>query len=296
MEQINIMALRHSAFYSPLLMTIAGGYLQRIGLRPVYTVQTQDNTVVDSINRSQCHVAQSAVATSFAELEKNRLPDIVHFAQINARDGFFLTGRDADPDFQWSRLKGKKILADHFFQPMAMLKYGLYKQGVEFGELEIIDAGDVDAMDRAFRDGIGDYVHQQGPAPQQMEKDGIGHVVAAVGDAVGPVAFSSLCGSREWVQTDMAKAFMLAYRESLNYVLEAPAKDIAIQLQQVGFFAEIDPQVLARTLGAYQNLGCWQADPQIDRDTYERLLDVFLYNGLIGHRHAMELSVVPPPA
>ena len=32
MARINIMALRHSAFYSPLLLTVSGGYMQREGL------------------------------------------------------------------------------------------------------------------------------------------------------------------------------------------------------------------------------------------------------------------------
>ena len=51
-------------------------------------------------------------------------------------------------------------------------------------------------MVAAFRSGAGDYVHLQGPAPQQLEADGVGHVVASVGEAIGPVAFSSLCARR----------------------------------------------------------------------------------------------------
>jgi NitT/TauT family transport system substrate-binding protein len=295
MEQINIMALRHSAFYSPLLMTIAGGYLQQLGLQPRYTVQTADNTVVDNIRSGSCHLAQSAIATSFQALEQKQTLDIVHFAQINARDGFFLAARDVDENFSWSSLPGKKVLVDHFFQPMAMLKYGLHRQGIEFDDFEVIDAGDVEAMDQAFRSGLGDYVHQQGPAPQQMEHDGTGYVVAAVGEAVGPVAFSSLCASRQWLATDMARTFMQAYRQALAFVIEAPAEEIASRLQQAGFFPAIDKQVLAATLSAYQQLGCWQPDPEISTSSYESLLDVFLYSGLISRRHPFAAAVVPPP-
>ncbi len=52
-------------------------------------------------------------------------------------------------------------------------------------------------MDAAFRAGTGDYIHQQGPSPQQLEHDGVGHVVARVGDPIGPCAFSSLAATRE---------------------------------------------------------------------------------------------------
>lgn len=296
MTIINIMALRHSAFYSPLLMCVAGGYLKEEGLEPKYTLATPDNTVPDAILAGTCHVAQSAVATGFAGLEQGNNIPIVHFAQINERDGFFIAGRKPEPDFSWQNLIGKKILVDHFFQPMAMLKYGLHQQGIAWDQLEVIDAGDVNAIDAAFRSGEADYVHQQGPAPQQLEKDGFGHVLGAVGDLVGPVAFSSLCCHRDWVQTDMAKAFMRAYRKSLQYVIRAPAREIAVYESEAGFFPGIDLEVLTRTIETYQQLGCWQDSPSISESAYERLLDVFMHSGLITRRHAYGKLVVPIPA
>ena len=289
------MALRHSAFYSPLLMTMAGGFLADEGLEPSYAVQTPENTVVDNIHNGGCHLAQSAVATSFADLEQSKVIDIVHFAQINARDGFFIAARESDDDFTWEKLKGKKVLVDHFFQPMAMLKYGLHQQGVDFDSLIVIDAGDVNAIDQAFRSGEADYVHQQGPAPQQLEHEHLGHVVASVGDAVGPVAFSSLCASREWLETDMASAFMRAYVKSLNYVMNAPADEIAAKEQQYGFFQDIDSGVLSSTVKAYQQMGCWQADPTISQQSYENLLSVFLFNKAITKKHDYDKAIVVPP-
>jgi NitT/TauT family transport system substrate-binding protein len=295
MTAINIMALRHSAFYSPLLMSIAGGFLRDEGLTPNYSLATPECSVPDSIRDGSCHVAQSAVATSFSELEQGRTVDIVHFAQINARDGFFIAAREPDPDFNWSKLRGHKVLVDHFFQPLAMLKYALHKQDVGFSTLEVIDAGGVDEIEHAFRSGVGDYVHMQGPAPQQLEYEGLGHVVASVGDAVGPVAFSSLCASREWIKTDMAKAFMRAYRKSLAYVVEAPADEIAAREFEAGFFPGTDLSVLSSTIHAYQQLGCWEHDPSITQGSYENLLDVFLYSGLITKRHPYDMAVVAAP-
>ncbi|GMR17900.1 MAG: hypothetical protein BMS9Abin33_0295 [Gammaproteobacteria bacterium] len=293
--QISIMALRHSAFYSPLLMTVAGGYLQNEGLEPVYNLATAKNTIPDSIAAGHCHVAQSAVATGFAGLEHGETSKLVHFAQVNERDGFFIAGRQPEPNFKWEDLQGKKILIDHFFQPLAMFKYGLHRQGVDFSSLKVIDAGDVEAIDHAFRDGKADYVHQQGPAPQQLEKEGLGYVLAAVGNAVGPVAFSSLCADRDWVQTDMARAFMRAYRQALDYVRSAEAEEIAVYEIEAGFFPGIDPQVLTSTIASYQALGCWQPDPAILLSAYENLLDVFEFCGLISQRYPYESLVVAPP-
>lgn len=295
MSQIHVMALRHSAFYSPLLMAIAGGYLADEGLEPIYTVASPQNTVPDSIASGTCHVAQSAVATGFAALERGERPEIVHFAQINERDGFFLAGRHPAPNFVWSNLVGKKVLVDHFFQPMAMFRFALYREGVEYAALNVVDAGDVNAIEQAFRHGKADYVHMQGPVPQQLEKDGAGYVVAAVGEAVGPVAFSSLCASRSWLETDMARAFMRAYRRARQQVVQVPAEEIAAREAEAGFFPTIDRDVLTDTIAAYQKLGCWTPDPTITSGAYENLLDVFLYSGLISRRHNYDALVVTPP-
>lgn len=295
MAQINIMALRHSAFYSPLLLSIAGGYLRDEGLEPSYTVATPTHTVTDSLTNGTCHVAQSAVATSFATLEQGVALHIVHFAQINSRDGFFIAGRKPEPDFTWSCLAGKTVLVDHFFQPLAMLKYGLHRQGVDFARLNVIDAGDVNAIEHAFRNGQADYVHLQGPAPQQMEHDRIGFVVAAVGDAVDPVAFSSLCATRDWLNTDMSRAFMRAYRRARNFAHAAPAEEIAALEAEAGFFPGVEHGVLVRTIAAYQALDCWSGDVAISQQSYENLLDVFLFSGLIKLRHPYNSAVVAPP-
>src|SRR3989449_3129494 len=110
-------------------------------------------------------------------------------------------------------------------------------------------------MDQAFRKGDGDYIHQQGPAPQQVEHDGVGHVVASVGEAIGPCAFSSLAATREWLGTDTAKRFMGAYRKARAWLIDTPAAKVAEA--EASFFPEIDRAVLAPTIAYYQRPGCW---------------------------------------
>jgi NitT/TauT family transport system substrate-binding protein len=293
MADINIMALRHSAFYAPFLLTMSGGYLKNLGLTYSYTLQTPGNTIIDAIGSGRVHLSQSAVATSFATLEAGGECDIVHFAQINERDGFFIAAREADNDFNWGKLAGKDVLVDHLFQPLAMLRYGLHKQGIDMDALNVIDAGDVAQMDAAFRRGEGDYVHQQGPAPQQLEKEGLAYLVGAVGDIVGPVAFSSICASREWLETEMAQAFMEAYRQSRRFVIEAPAADVArIIAPQL---PDIDSEVLVSTIETYKQLGCWTPEVKISHEAYENLLAVFSHSGLISKAHTYNSCVVSPP-
>lgn len=292
MATINIMALRHSAFYAPLLVTIKGGYLQKQGLEPVYTIASPENPIETNLLSGSIQLAQSAPAVSFAALEQGKPVDTVHFAAINNRDGFYLTARNKTDNFKWSDLEGQEVLVDHLFQPYATLRYAMYLNGADFDKVNIIDAGNVQQMDQAFRSGKGDFVHQQGPAPQQLEHDSIGHIVASVGEAIGPLAFSSLCATRAWLATDMAQTFLNAYQQAMQDVIEMPADKVAAIIQD--FLPEIDVEVLTKTISDYKQLNTWQPDIHIQSKAYNNLLKVFLHSGYISKAYPMDSCIVTP--
>ena len=292
-QPINIQFTRFSAFYSPLIATIAGGFLKDEGFDPKYSIAAPGKSAIAGLVDGSVQVAQSAPSAGFAPLEKGQLPPAVHFAQINEKDGFFIAARKADPNFTWDKLKTGKILVDHGGQPLAMFKYACFRKGLDWKSLPIVDAG-IDTMDQAFRNGAGDYIHQQGPAPQQLEHDGIGHVVASVGEAIGPVAFSSLAATREWLATDAAKRFTRAYRKARAWLIATPAAKVAEV--EAAFFPGIHRDVLTQTIAAYQRLGCWTPHAEITRPAFEVALDVFEYSGLISKRHRYEDVIIQPPA
>jgi NitT/TauT family transport system substrate-binding protein len=291
-DEISIQFTRFSAFYSPLIATIAGGFLEEEGLQPRHSVAPVGKSAIEGVVAGLVHVCQSAPSQGFGPLEAGRKPPVVHFAQINEKDGFFLTGRTADPSFTWDTLRGKRVLVDHGGQPLAMFKYACHRRGLDFGAITALNVPS-DHMDQAFRRGEGDYIHQQGPAPQQLEHDGVGHVVASVGDAIGPCAFSSLAATRDWLRTDMAKRFMRAYRKARAWLLATPAAKVAEA--EGSFFPEIDRAVLAATIATYQKLGCWTAHVEITRPAFEATLDVFQHAKLITRRHAYEDVIAAPP-
>jgi NitT/TauT family transport system substrate-binding protein len=291
-DEISIQFTRFSAFYSPLIATIAGGFLQAEGLAPKHSIAPPGTSAIEGVVAGTVHVCQSAPSQGFGPLEKGQAPPAVHFAQINEMDGFFLTGRAPDPAFSWDKLKGRRVLVDHGGQPLAMFKYACHKRGLDFASIVAVNVPS-DQMDAAFRKGEGEYIHQQGPAPQQLEHDRAGHVVASVGQAIGPVAFSSLAATRAWLGTDMAGRFMRAYRKARTWLLATPATEVA--KAEASFFPEIDPAVLAATIAYYQKLGCWTPHVEITRPAFEVALDVFQHSRLITKRHRYEDVIALPP-
>jgi len=294
MQEISIQFTRFSAFYTPLIATIAGGYLQKEGLEPKQSVSPPGKSAIAGLLDGTVHVAQSAPSQGFGPLEQGKTPPALHFAQVNEKDGFFLVGKTPEPGFAWERLKGRRVLVDHGGQPMAMFKYACHKRGIDFGSIVAVDAGSPDKMIAAFKAGEADYIHLQGPAPQQLEHDRAGHIVAGLGDAIGPCAFSSLAATREWLASDMAGRFMRAYRRARAWVIASPAADVA--KLEAPFFPGIDTAVLTATIAAYQKLGNWSPHVEITRPAWEATVDIFLHAKLITRRHRYEDVIAQPPA
>jgi NitT/TauT family transport system substrate-binding protein len=291
-NEIRIQFTRFSAFYTPLIATVAGGFLKEAGFQPTHSIAPPGRSAIEALVNGTAHVVQSAPSQGFGPLEKGQAPPAVHFAQINEKDGFFLTARAPDPAFTWDTLRGKKVLVDHGGQPLAMFKYACHRRGLDYAAIDALDIPS-ERMDSAFRNGAGEYIHQQGPAPQQLEHDGAGHIVTSVGEAIGACAFSSLAATREWLRTDMARRFMGAYRKARAWVIDTPATEIAAA--EASFFPEIDRTVLTSTIAKYQTLGCWTPHVEITRPAFQVTLDVFQHGGLITRRHRYEDVIAAPP-
>jgi len=294
MAKINIQFTLFSAFYSPLIATMAGGFLKQEGLDYEWSVSPPGVPAVDSITNGSAHVVQSAPSQAFNAIARGESGYPVHFAQVNEMDGFFITGREADADFSWQKLEGAEVVMFGGGQPNAMFRYACHRAGIDFNKIVALTPGGPADIDQAFRAGQGQYVQQQGPYPQQLADDGVGSIVAQVGPQIGPCAFSSLAASREWLETDMAQAFTRAYANARQYLNQTPASQIAAVEQ--AYFPDINAAALEQCIASYQQLGCWTPHVEITRPAFEVTLDVFAYTGGIPERYPYELVCAAPPA
>lgn len=294
MEKIDIQFTLFSAFYTPLIVTMAGGFLQREGLQYDWSISPPGVPAVDAVTAGSAHVVQSAPSQAFNAIARGESDYPLHFAQVNEMDGFFISAREADDAFSWDKLEGAEMVIFGGGQPNAMLRYACHRAGIDFDRIRVITPGGADAIDEAFRAGQGQYVQQQGPYPQQLQADNVATVVAEVGPLIGPCAFSSLAASRAWLDTDMALAFTRAYANARRFLNEAPASEIAAVEQS--WFPGVSPQALQDCIASYQRLGCWTPHVEITPAALEVTLDVFEYTGGIDQRYRYEQVCALPPA
>ena len=194
--------------------------------------------------------------------------------------------------FNWACIKILRRLAVDLEQ-RAMFDYACHKAGIDENKLVPVCPGGAADIDAAFRAGEGQYVQQQGPFPQQLEADGVGHIVAKVGPVIGPCGFSSLAAKPEWLETDKARAFTRAYRKARKYLNEETAQEIA--KAEAPYFPDVDKEALEKCIESYQGLGCWTPHIEITEMAYQATLDIFEYNGLLDARYPYERVCCLPP-
>ncbi len=283
---LRLMPTRHSPFYSPFLALHAAGFLEREGVESALRLPADGESTGAALRRGEVDVIQSAVSAAWVEMERGANDIPIHIAQINQRDGFCLVGREPDDAFRWEKLAGKTVLADHGHQPMVMLRWAAHKKGGDLSRARVQDLGSPRAMETAFRAGQGDYIHLQGGVPQQLERDGVGHVVAFTGEGLTPLAFSSISATRQFIESDSLQPLLRAFGKAKTWTQQSPDEEVAEKL--AALFPALSPAALATAIGACQKLGCWEGGSAIPREGYLEAQNIFLWAKGIQRAHAYE--------
>ena len=282
MTHLKIMVSRHSAFYSPLIATISGNFLDQYGISASYHIADKGNTI-EEVGKGNMDIGQAAVSGSWSYLENIQKPPVTHFAQINSYDGFFILGRKELDFFSWNEITKGKFLFVHGGQPEAMLRYALSKKGIDLDRVDKIFSNGGEEMMKQWDDGIADFFHEQGAYPQQLEYENKGKILGSVGQVIGPVAFSSLICSWDWVRTDIYYKFIEAYAKAREWVNTAEPFEVA-EIER-DYFPNISIESISKAIEFYQKLGTWDKDIKIEPELYEKALDVFEFSNLIKSRY-----------
>ncbi len=292
-KKIHLRLTVHSIFYAPYLATAQAGFLEKEGLAATLGVVPKGTDGFQLLRDGQAHVFQNAPSRSLTALEKGEKDIPLQVAGINNRDGFYIVGRKPTKHFQWRDLEGQTLIPSAFAaQPLASLRLCLSEQGVNFRKIKLVEGlSSMEEAEEAFRRGRGDYVHLQNPNARRLVEEGSGYVVASVGKALGPIAFSSLAMSRKFLsqEPEVAEAFMRAYVASQKWIAASDAKTIVEALEPL--FSGASKASLVKSVEGYRVLRAWLPNPIIPRPSYERALNMWILAGYIKKRYPYEAVV-----
>ena len=295
-KTLRIAEAARSVFYIPILATVEAGFLEKEGYKGILGPEPGKGADrLKQLNQGIVDVLGNTPTSSFLWLEKGVEGDLPwQVATVNHRDGFFLVGRTQEKDFQWKDLEGAELVTSNFsLQPLASLRMCLSGMAdVDADKIRIADGYEnMAAAAQAFRNGTGDFVHLQEPFASALVEEGVGVPAASVGRSLGPLAFSTLAMSRKLVEerTDAAEAFMRAYCATLRWLDASAPEEIVSAVS--GLFGGTPRNVLVRAVANCKAIGCWQPDPAISPEAYERMVDMWIQAGHMKRRYPFEQVV-----
>src|SRR2546422_1601444 len=282
----------YTPFYAPLAAGAALGRFREEGLDVRWQpAATFGKIAVEALLDGSIEITLSGLMRSFdvADREGRFLP---HFAEVCSRSGFFLLGRTPMPDFRWSDLVGKTVIG--FAEaptPWQCMLTVLRRHGVEPATVRIERNRPGPEALAAFRSGHGDFFEQTQPIVEQLLASGEAHLVASMGEATGPVPFTSYMTTPEFLrrEPDTVLHFTRALYRTQRWLAAQDSRVIAETIAPD--FRDIDRAVLERAVARFKKQDTWARDPVLGRPGYDYLQEILQTGGFIKKTHRDEALV-----
>jgi NitT/TauT family transport system substrate-binding protein len=278
----------HTPFYAPLAAGVALGHFRDAGLDVTAVPAARfGKATMPALLDGDIEISLGGLMRSF-ELADRGGPIVVHFAEVCSRNGFFLLSREPRPGFRWADLAGRTVLS--FAEaptPWQCMLTVLRRHGVDPAAVRIERERPAPDAVAAFRAGRGDFLEQPQPVVEELLAAGAAHLVASMGEATGPVPFSSYMTTPAFLAREPAvvAAFTRAVYRTQRWLAEHDAVLIAKVIAPA--FADTAPTILERSVARYLGQGTWSRDPLLRRDGYDYLERILISGGLIrrGQRY-----------
>ena len=201
-QPLRLMETWRSIFYTPIYISVAGGFLEREGLDVQFsTCPPQFPHPLSALHNDAADIVQSGIMRSIIASDWGAETVPQHFAKINSRDGFFILGREPQDTFDWESLRGSRVIPVGFSpMPWASFQYALRRHGLEPSDLDLLTGLSLDDAAATFRDGGAEFVHVAEPVVQQLIADGAGHLLTALGPENGHLAYSSFAATHRFLR------------------------------------------------------------------------------------------------
>lgn len=277
-----------SIFYAPQFVALYGRHFSGEGLDiDVVTARAGDTTTA-ALMDGRAAIALGGIMRSL-DLADRGGPFLVHFAEVNARNGFFLLSRERRPLFRWTDLVGTTVV--DFAEaptPWQCLLTVLRRHGVDPNTVRIERARPLRDAIAAFRRGHGDFLQTGQPFTEELVAEGTAHLAASMGEATGPLPFSSYMTSGAFVRNEreVLVRFTRALYAAQRWMARADAKAIADAIAPA--FPDVAPEIRQRAVARYLTQATWAREPIIRRDGYEYLQRILLDGGFIKRAHRYE--------
>jgi len=205
------------------------------------------------------------------------------FSAITTTDGLFLMSRKKVENFDWTMLKGKKVMGWRpGSTPELFLEHVLKKNKIDpTKDIELITNIAIPARMGAWQANQADYAIFTEPDPSALEANGGGFMIASIGKETGPADYTGFMSLASYIQKnpDVVQRFTNAVYRGQLWAKTADPLEAA---KLVGnYFPGISPEILATAIKRYRDLGIFKFDPVTAPAAFDKLQEILVEGGVL---------------
>ena len=278
-NKIRLNEVTHSIFYAPLYAAYNLGYFKDEGLDVTIESATgSDASMTALISGSADIVLIGPEQVVYADGLKDQP---VVFGQLTQRDGSFFVSKDDVSDFNLNMLKGKTIIGGRAGGLPAMtLEYIIRSAGLTIGtnkandEVNLRTDVSFPMIGSEFITSDAEFCTLFEPTATNIEKEGNGHVLTAVGQLSGEIPYTCFTATKSYLKKNATQAekFLKAVYNGYKYISTKSANEAAQALSPS--FPSMSIEELETCVRQYVSINAWSSDFVLKESSYNRLLDI----------------------
>ena len=276
LKTIELNEVTHSVFYAPLYLAIENGYFEEEGLKVNLTNGGGADKSMTAVLSGTAHIGLMGPETVIYVYNQDKADYPKVFGQLTQKDGAFLVSRNDEPDFEWTDLKGKEILAGRKGGVPAMTFEYILK------ELDLVNTVDYNLnfdvqfnlMTSAFLEGTADYCTVFEPTASEYQAAGKWHIVASVGEQGGEIPYTSFIALGSYIKNNQEtlKSFLKAIKKAHEFLAEKSSKEVAECI--VKQFPSTTIDSIETSINSYKSIDAWKTDLQATEASFDRLQNI----------------------
>jgi NitT/TauT family transport system substrate-binding protein len=258
-------------FYAPFYAAYATGAFRDAGVEVTLRPSPDPPAAARALRSGEVDVMWGGPLRVMIVHDSEPDADLVCFADVVARDPFFVIGAKPRPDFRLADLaKVRFASVSEVPTPWICLADDLRRAGVDLDRLDRISGPSMAENAAAVRAGTLEAAQLFQPYAEELLASGAGHLWYAAATR-GLTAYTTLVTRRPTLERradDLLKMTQALHR-TLGWFANTPAAEIARALKS--YFPDVSEAIFAAAIERYRTLGLWGPDPVIRREGYDRL-------------------------
>ena len=281
LKEITVGEVAHSVFYAPMYLADKLGYFKDEGLDVNFVLTSGADNVMAAVLSGDVEVGFSGTEATIYVYNGGEEDYVMTFAGLTDKDGSFLVSREKIDNFDLSMLKGKYVIGGRKGgMPEMTFEWALREHGIDPSKDLTIDTSVAfPAMEGAFISGIGDYVTLFEPNATNVEKEGLGYVVAYIGELGGSVPYTAFNARRSYIEhnPDVISGISRAINRALDYVYNNDSSDIAKYVMD--YFPDTSLNDMIKIVSRYKDGEAWKKNINIDKEEWIHIQDIIIASG-----------------